>query len=165
MFPPLAMGATKPPMMAFSNVDIDSNESFITLFLVGILTHVFIFRKGEWDLWASAFLRAWVFYEFATPCLLIKYGNLSTWKAFSTTNKSLLAFVVGLTISILTYRAFFHRLSRFPGPFRARLSNFYATKLANKDEHMYLEVQELHRRYGDIVRIGSSVLRWCDEKV
>jgi hypothetical protein len=70
-----------------------------------------------------------------------------------------------LTISILTYRAFFHRLSRFPGPFRARLSNLYATKLANKDEHMYLEVQELHRRYGDIVRIGSSVLRWCDEKV
>jgi hypothetical protein len=159
------MGAIKLPMMAFSEADIDSKESLITLFLVGVLTHVFIFRKGEWDLWASAFLRAWVFYEFATPCLLIQYGNLSTSKAFSTTNKSFLAFAVGLTSSILIYRAFFHRLSRFPGPFKARLSNLYATKLANKEEHMYLEVQELHRRYGDIVRIGSSVLMWCDEQV
>ncbi|KIL86958.1 hypothetical protein FAVG1_09511 [Fusarium avenaceum] len=152
------MEAAKPPMMAFFDVDIDSKESLIALFLFGVLTHVFVFRKGEWDLWASAFLRAWVFYEFATPCILIRYGNLSTWQAFSTTNKSLLAFAVGLTGSILIYRAFFHRLSRFPGPFRARLSNLYATKLANKDEHMYLEVQELHRRYGDIVRIGPTEL-------
>ncbi|KAM0287617.1 hypothetical protein ACHAO9_007647 [Fusarium lateritium] len=148
--------------MAFLQVDIDSEESFIALFLVGVVTHIFVFRKGEWDLWASAFLRAWAFYEFATPCLLVQYGDLSTWKAFSITNKSLLAFAIGLTSSMLIYRVFFHRLTRYPGPFRARLSNLYATKLANKEEHMYLEVQKLHRQYGDIVRIGWLILtRWA----
>ncbi|KAM0250781.1 hypothetical protein ACHAP5_001998 [Fusarium lateritium] len=144
--------------MALSHFDVDSKESLTALFLVGVVTHIFVFRKGEWDLWASAFLRTWAFYEFATPCLLVQYGNLSIWKAFSITNKSLLAFAVGMTSSILVYRAFFHRLSRYPGPFQARLSNLYATKLANKEEHMYLEVQKLHRQYGDIVRIGPSEL-------
>lgn len=36
-----------------------------------------------------------------------------------------LAFLMGLFGSMLVYRAFFHRLGRFPGPFAARLSNLY----------------------------------------
>lgn len=36
-----------------------------------------------------------------------------------------LAFLIGLFGSMLVYRALFHRLRRFPGPFTARLSNLY----------------------------------------
>lgn len=67
-----------------------------------------------------------------------------------------LSLVAGLTLSILTYRAFFHRLNRFPGPFAARLSNFYPTYLSAKKLHLYEEVEQLHRQYGDFVRLGRS---------
>lgn len=36
-----------------------------------------------------------------------------------------LAFLTGLSGSILIYRAYFHRLRGFPGPFTARLSKLY----------------------------------------
>jgi hypothetical protein len=35
------------------------------------------------------------------------------------------SFLIALYGSILVYRAFFHRLRGFPGPFTARLSNLY----------------------------------------
>lgn len=36
-----------------------------------------------------------------------------------------ISFLAGLCGSMVIYRALFHRLSRFPGPFAARLSNLY----------------------------------------
>ncbi|KAF4950438.1 hypothetical protein FSARC_13196 [Fusarium sarcochroum] len=142
--------------MTFLAVHVDTVELYLTLFFAGVVTHVIALRKGEWDLWAMKFLGAWIFYETALPLLLSQYGSVSYLKALLITNKSSIAFLTGLTSSILAYRSFFHRLNRFPGPFVARLSNVYATVLANKEEHMYEEVQKLHHQYGDIVRIGPS---------
>ncbi|BCR84059.1 cytochrome P450 [Aspergillus chevalieri] len=67
-------------------------------------------------------------------------------------------YLLGLYSSMLVYRGFFHRLCQFPGPFLARLSNFYLTRLSAKNLHLYEEVQALHREYGDIVRVGPSEL-------
>ena len=53
-----------------------------------------------------------------TSGLSIMHALLHTWLAGS-------AFLFGLYGSILLYRAFFHRLCHFPGPFTARLSNLY----------------------------------------
>lgn len=53
-----------------------------------------------------------------TSSLSIILALLHTWLAGS-------AFLLGLYGSILVYRALFHRLCRFPGPFPARLSNLY----------------------------------------
>lgn len=43
---------------------------------------------------------------------------------------------------------------RFPGPVLAKLSNFYVTSLSAKSFQLYKEVEKLHKRYGDYVRIG-----------
>ncbi|KAK5997675.1 Cytochrome P450 monooxygenase orf5 [Cladobotryum mycophilum] len=64
----------------------------------------------------------------------------------------------GLYSSMLVYRAFFHRLGRYPGPFLARLSNFYITAKSIKKLHLFEEVQKLHAQYGDIVRLGPTEL-------
>jgi len=139
-------------------LSLDSWETLTGLFGLGVLSHIFALRKGEWDLWTMTFIYAWITYEAVVPCILSQFRSMAYLDAMLTANKLLSSFVSGMTISILTYRAFFHRLNRFPGPFIARLTNVYATWLAIKEEHMYLEVQELHKKYGDIVRIGRLVI-------
>ncbi|RBR25622.1 uncharacterized protein FIESC28_01585 [Fusarium coffeatum] len=139
-------------------LSLDSWETFAGLFGLGVLSHVFALRKGEWDLWTMTFIYAWITYEAVVPSTLIQFRSMAYLDAIFVANTLLSSFMFGMTISILTYRAFFHRLNRFPGPFIARLTNVYGTWLAVKEEHMYLEVQELHKKYGDIVRIGPMEL-------
>ncbi|KAG8672181.1 hypothetical protein FPOAC1_005443 [Fusarium poae] len=135
---------------------LDSTESLAILFFSGVIVHVAALRKGEWDLWTIRFVCAWITYEAVTPCALNQLRSMVYFDAIRLANKWLFSFLLGMTSSILIYRGFFHRLNRFPGPFVARLSNIYASWLAIKEEHMYLEVQKLHQKYGDIVRIGPQ---------
>ncbi|KAF5027079.1 hypothetical protein F66182_791 [Fusarium sp. NRRL 66182] len=144
--------------MTLSEAPVNDLTSYCVLFALGTLVHLAVLRKGEWDLWAARFLGSWVVYEATLPYLGSQYANVSYWEALLVANKCFLALAAGITSSILVYRACFHRLNRFPGPFIARLSNLYGTVLAAKQEHMYEEVQKLHRQYGDIVRIGPSEL-------
>ncbi|RGP77278.1 hypothetical protein FLONG3_4793 [Fusarium longipes] len=144
--------------MTPSGLSLDSLESLVGFFLFGVFAHVFALRKGEWDLWTMRFIYAWITYEAVTPCALIRLWPMAYFDAIIIANEWFFSFLSGMAISILIYRAFFHRLRQFPGPFVARLSNVYASWLAIKEEHMYLEVQKLHQKYGDIVRIGPSEL-------
>ncbi|CRK18662.1 hypothetical protein BN1708_012423 [Verticillium longisporum] len=57
---------------------------------------------------------------------------------------------------MVLYRSLFHPLRRFPGPFAAKLSGAYSTRLARKNEQFFIEAKKLHETYGDFVRIGKS---------
>ncbi|CVL12932.1 related to pisatin demethylase cytochrome P450 [Fusarium proliferatum] len=142
--------------MLLTEAHLETPQAFGAAIILGVLVHIFVLRKGEWDLWTVKFIKAWATYEVTVSLFLTQLYSFSVWQAVSVTNKWFASFAAGLTISILSYRAFFHRLNRFPGPFIARLSTVYATYLAVDEEHMYLEVQKLHEKYGDIVRIGPS---------
>lgn len=72
----------------------------------------------------------------------------SVWQTFLTATY----FNVGLYSSIAIGRLL--RLRNFPGPIPARLSQFYALSLTAKNNQFHLEVDKLHRQYGDFVRIG-----------
>lgn len=62
-------------------------------------------------------------------------------------------FNAGLYASILARRLL--RLRSFPGPFLARFSQFYALSLSVRSRNQFhLEVDALHRQYGDFVRVG-----------
>ncbi|CAF3494344.1 unnamed protein product [Fusarium graminearum] len=148
----------EPPTMTFSSISLDSAESLAILFFLGVASHVLAFRKGEWDMWTMPFICTWITYQAVTPCALNQLRPMAYFDAMILANKWLFSFLFGMTSSILIYRGFFHRLNKFPGPFVARLSNVYASWLAIKEEHMYLEVQKLHQKYGDIVRIGPQEL-------
>lgn len=142
--------------MLLIEAHLETPQAFGAALILGVLVHIFVLRKGEWDLWTVKFFKAWATYEVTVSLFLTQLYSFSVWQAVSVTNKWFASFAAGLTISILSYRAFFHRLNRFPGPFIARLSTVYATYLAVDEEHMYLEVQKLHEKYGDIVRIGPT---------
>ncbi|KAK4222043.1 Tryprostatin B 6-hydroxylase [Podospora fimiseda] len=120
----------------------------------GVAAHLFIFRIGEWDV--------------ASPSIFVFYSALfsaasAVCHAYLGIPMSELAFIltchiVGLYVSMLFYRGFFHRLDNYPGPFLARLSNFYITAKSMKKLHIFEEIQQLHAQYGDIVRVGPREL-------
>lgn len=68
-------------------------------------------------------------------------------------------FFTGLFSSIILYRAVFHRLRNFPGPFGAKITKFWVLKQAAKTLQWNEKVRELHREHGDFVRIGRD-LSW-----
>ncbi|KAG9495039.1 hypothetical protein J7337_013270 [Fusarium musae] len=157
--------------MLLTEAHLETRQAFGAAFILGVLVHIFVLRKGEWDLWTVKLIKAWTTYEVTVSLFLTQLYSFSVWQALSVTNKWFTSFVTGLSISILTYRAFFHRLNRFPGPFLARLSTFYATYLTVDEEHMYLEVQKLHEKYGAIVpasgdeRLPRAALRDYEHRV
>ncbi|KAI3289225.1 hypothetical protein DTO002I6_6967 [Penicillium roqueforti] len=80
--------------------------------------------------------------------------SLSVPRAIGCTLLAACYFNVGLTVSILVYRAFFHRLRKFPGPWTAKLSRLSAVNRAIKRTQHHRDLQEMHEKYGDFVRTG-----------
>ena len=67
----------------------------------------------------------------------------------------LLVFYMILLTSVFLYRiSFLHPLSQYPGPLLAKASRWYWTALA-LGGRQHIELQRLHGKYGDVVRIGE----------
>ncbi|KUI60270.1 Isotrichodermin C-15 hydroxylase [Cytospora mali] len=79
-----------------------------------------------------------------------------------------MANLAGLTIVSISvycvarciYLLFFHPLSKYPGPRLAAISGAWKTKSQASGAHVF-EMQDLHRKYGDIVRIGPNSLSFA----
>lgn len=126
----------------------------ITFGLLGVAFHLVV-RNIEVDyrLWRlfSVYLLAWV----GLVGIYVNVFRLSWLYALGTAWFAGFCFNVGLASSIAAYRLLFHRLRRFPGPWGAKLSRFYAVSLASKGLQYHLELQKLHDQYGDFVRTGQ----------
>ncbi|KAF2703227.1 cytochrome P450 [Pleomassaria siparia CBS 279.74] len=73
------------------------------------------------------------------------------------------AFYVPLCLSIFLYRAFFHPLKDFPGPFGARLSKWWTVQqVLGTKFHLHRVQQDLQAKYGDYVRTGPRELSIFD---
>ncbi|KAH8925689.1 cytochrome P450 [Atractiella rhizophila] len=69
--------------------------------------------------------------------------------------------LVALSISIFFYRnTSLHPLSQYPGPILAKSSKLYELYWQSKGL-WYLKVQDMHKRYGDIVRTGPNDLSFA----
>ncbi|KAL2815253.1 cytochrome P450 [Aspergillus cavernicola] len=64
------------------------------------------------------------------------------------------SFNLGLTASIVLYRAFFHRLHHFPGPWMAKVTRLSITTRSLERNQYHLDLESMHRKYGDFVRTG-----------
>ena len=70
----------------------------------------------------------------------------------------LAVYTISLFSSIVIYRAYFHPLKKFPGPFWARIFSWWRVKHIAQDGPYYAFVDRLHAKYGDVVRIGKYTL-------
>ncbi|KAI1060511.1 hypothetical protein LB506_007092 [Fusarium annulatum] len=123
----------------------------------GTLAHVLIFRKGEWDLYTIKILQGLLIVFSLLALSFKRLGATEAGTPYSflesiTASIYMVSFMLSGTFSsILLYRiSFFHRLYKFPGPFMARVSNLYLTKRSVASFQLYREIQDLHRKYGDI---------------
>ncbi|KAL4936547.1 hypothetical protein BDV06DRAFT_216594 [Aspergillus oleicola] len=68
------------------------------------------------------------------------------------------SFNFGLLTSVIVYRSFFHRLRRFPGPWMSKISRLYTVYQAIERTKYHLDLEKMHRTYGDFVRTGPREL-------
>lgn len=130
-----------------------------TVSITAILLHHVFFKRVEVDrrpvslaaLFAAAyFVTAAGFWHVreddeSLVCMLASAGL--TWSCF----------VFSLWTSMLVYRAFFHPLHKFPGPFGAKLTKLWTLrKVIQSGLRWYQVLDELHEQYGDYVRTGQT---------
>lgn len=141
----------------------------LTSFAVGVGLHVVFFRQGEWHLWAL-YLK---FVHLVIIFVPFLFGARSAepqkdwWQSTSTAFSQGWGPCLGRPLEhACVSRAFFHRLTRhgFPGPIFPRSSQLYQTGLASKHLRLCDEVEALHKRYGDFVRIGPREISIADPK-
>ncbi|EKG09048.1 hypothetical protein MPH_13968 [Macrophomina phaseolina MS6] len=113
--------------------------------VIAVACHQFIFRRVELDEKAAALVLI-----FLVACIAFLVLNIALHSASFLCSLYRLAvattsFATTSTISILVYRASFHRLNRFPGPFLARLTKLYAFKQSQSLQY-YKELEDMHRK-------------------
>lgn len=127
----------------------------------GVFAHQLFFRRIDVD--AHPFLLLAAFFGLhltLASALQFQYARYSTFFASQAISFLLMStFVSSILASMLVYRAFFHPLKGFPGPFGAKLSKFWAVRQAlNSGLKWYKVDAQLHEKYGDYVRTGMYIL-------
>jgi hypothetical protein len=130
------------------------SSTFYIAATMGVLSHLATLHV-VWDFKIWLLLKS---YATGLAALLLAFvftlgnGPLS---AIAMTISVAISFNIGVLSSMLIYRLFFHRLRKFPGPFWAKISRFYAVYISKKRMQYFLDLQELHKTYGDVVRTGK----------
>src|SRR6266498_2353438 len=126
--------------------------------LAGVASHLGYFIRGEHHT-AGPKLLPLYFLLYGSLCLALhKFQDFSTSESITIVSCIAASYFTAMFTSILMYRAIFHRLGKFNGPFLARLSNLYHVSHLGKLDN-YKVVDRMHQEYGDIVRTGRHNFR------
>ncbi|KAF2278282.1 cytochrome P450 [Westerdykella ornata] len=127
---------------------------------LGLLSHL-VLNNGEWDHKSHILSSAWAtaFAVVATIDYLANPLGQSISGAVAVAGHFFAVYFASLVSSILIYRAFFHRLRKFPGPFSLRLSKWFSLTYVIPDRQYYKVTEGLHKKYAsDIIRTGPREL-------
>ncbi|KAK5075962.1 hypothetical protein LTR51_001641 [Lithohypha guttulata] len=124
----------------------------------GLLSHVLVFMRRDLDSNSHQLLIVANLVVLLKPVALVIRG----WSWFDAILISIVAdicYTTALFASIALYRAFFHPLRNYPGPFWARISVFWKVKHFQQSGFKAFRVIDgLHKRYGNIVRVAPRQL-------
>ncbi|KAK7725396.1 hypothetical protein SLS57_003873 [Botryosphaeria dothidea] len=130
-------------------------------FLTGVLTHQGLFRRFELDRYPLQVASASILL-YLTLVQVLGFSSYAH-APYTTAFAQFASFFLGLCLSTAVHRAAFHPLKRFPGPFAARLSKFWAVRQAARTRGSWYKFNhELHTKYGDYVRVGPRELSITD---
>ena len=127
--------------------------------VAGISSHIGYFIKGEHHIQAPKIFRFYLI----LACLIFFIEACHERKNVKTVGlratSLICCYAATLFGSMITYRVFFHRLRKFPGPPMARVSKIWNVVKASKSTNFRL-MEELHDRYGDFIRTGMVNPMW-----
>ena len=130
-----------------------SSTIFFSILLSVVTLHVFVLKRFEVDHLALSII--------ATSAVV--YGGLIYTTNLGDATAAAAVFWTSLWLYIGAYRAFFHPLKGYPGPFAARLSKFWSIKqVLDTERRFHRRHQQLQKRYGDYVRTGPRELTIFD---
>lgn len=144
-----------------NNIPVTKQE-LAASFAVGAGLHQAFLRHGEWDNYSFRLIVGAATVETLLSLFVHEYFSKSPVDSIQHALHWTLAAIAGVYVSMVLYRAFFHRLRHFPGPFAARLSTFYMTYLSGRRGQVYEDVRALHNKYGDYVRVGPTEISIAD---
>ena len=128
----------------------------IITFVLGVAAHRFYLSNGEHHLHGLRYLQILVGLV-STTILTLVFLGVSLNRAILKTSLPTLLFISGLLSSLILSRTLLSPLSAFPGPVSAKVSTLHFS-LSLRSSNAHVKLLNLHRRYGDFVRIGSSDL-------
>ncbi|KAJ5933490.1 hypothetical protein N7454_005819 [Penicillium verhagenii] len=129
---------------------------FTSLALLGLASHIFFIRHRNVDRLVGMGFMPYLYVQFGLWILFsIRRNPLQAWIFLSLANA---AFCAPLFASISIYRLFLHPLKSFPGPSMARLTTWWGVGKLAVGEQRYQLHDELHSKYGKIVRIAPNHL-------
>ncbi|KAJ5641186.1 hypothetical protein N7490_005186 [Penicillium lividum] len=123
---------------------------------MGLASHIFFIRHRNVDRLVGIGFMPYLYVQFGLWLLLSIWSGPSQSGTFLWLANA--AFFAPLFVSISVYRLFFHPLRSFPGPSVARLTTWWGVGKLAIGEQRYQHHDELHRRYGKIVRIAPNYL-------
>jgi hypothetical protein len=139
------------------------NQHLAAAFATGILLHTTLLKNIELDVYILQFLAAAVEAVITLTAAHVWLRNLTLAKAIQSSAAEACLVVLGLFTSMTIYRLLFHRLRKFPGPIGARVSRFYNLYLSAKNVQYHVEIEKLHKQYGDFIRTGKAMLSRAGE--
>lgn len=140
--------------MALNILSPNAMQVAMTFGFSGIVFHSSI-RNIEIDNRLGTLFVAYLFTWASLVGIYVNLFDISLLHSVATASYAGLCFNLALATSIGVYRLFFHRLRNFPGPWGAKLSRFYAVNLASKGLQYHLQLEKLHKQYGDFIRTGK----------
>lgn len=124
---------------------------------LGLLSHWLYFIRGEHHRRALLLCKLLLGVPVASCLILVLLRQWQLSHAVRLTASMVAAYLAALWTSMLTYRAFFHPLHRFPGPRGAKTSKLYhVVHLIFGQMDNFHRLAAWHQAYGDFVRIGKA---------
>ncbi|EME77534.1 uncharacterized protein MYCFIDRAFT_44990 [Pseudocercospora fijiensis CIRAD86] len=125
---------------------------------LGVAAHLVYFQRYEYWRHLYTSLTAFAAATILSPFVLVKYAGTSLWPSAIRILIFHASFLLGATSSTLFYRIFLNPLNNFPGPYFARLTDFWLAWYVGSALDQYRKLDGLHKRYGDFVRVGATTL-------
>ena len=128
----------------------------------GALSHLLYFRKGEHIKASPVYVVCALIAPAAIFLVLLFAYETTIWHSCRVTAAVYWSLLGGLFISMALYRALFHPLSQYPGPFIARITQFWLpVQVAGRINSAWF-IDALHQKHGEYFRLGPNLLSVAD---
>ena len=125
--------------------------------ILGVLSHIVYFRRGEHHKETLPYLQLFAASIPLSALALAHFLHFTYAQALLRAPCIVASFLGGVWTSMIIYRAFFHRLNKFPGPWPLKLTKFcqfVSTWRLDAFRRSYWQ----HQKFGNFVRTGRSTV-------